>query len=277
MAIEGSWGSAADDVWAVTDRLGILHWDGSQWTDETLALSSGQVFFNVWGSGAGDVWAVGGSSSQIYHYDGTSWSNDTPSGAITGGYGVHDVWGSASNDVYAVQPLGRIIHWDGAQWGQVLTGLTTAPLNAVWGSGPDDVYVGGGSSSAVILHWDGTQWWDVSPAFSGGISEIWGSGPNDVYAVGFGGVGLIHFDGSDWSSVSTPLTNPSSVEGSAANDVWITGGSGGIAHWDGSQWTDLSLSLQPDRSFTTVWLEPGVADGPVWVFGAAGLIVKGVR
>jgi hypothetical protein len=276
MAFGGSWGSGPDDVWAVSDRLGIVHFDGTQWTDESVGLSSGQGFFSIWGSAADDIWAVGGSSTQMYHYDGVSWSNAAPGGAITGPYGVHDVWGSTSSDVWAVQPLGRVIRWNGTSWTQVTHGLTTDPLYAVWGSGPNDVFIAGGSSAAVIIHWDGADWSDVSPGGSGSVRELWGSGPDDVYAVG-NGIGTIHWDGSTWSSVSTPIASPVSIEGSAANDVWITGGSGGIAHWDGSTWTDVSVTLLPDRSFTSVWLEPGVADGTVWVFGAAGLIARGAR
>ena len=95
-AIDGAWGTSADDVWAVGSGGTILHWDGTAWsffdsgTTETLS--------DVWGSGASDIWAVGGYLTAVMvHWDGNAWSKMNVMGA-----GLQHLWGSGSNDVWAV-------------------------------------------------------------------------------------------------------------------------------------------------------------------------------
>ncbi len=53
----------ASDVWAV-GFSGILHWDGSAWSQ--AASGTSLTFQSVWGSGAGDVWAVGRSGAILH-------------------------------------------------------------------------------------------------------------------------------------------------------------------------------------------------------------------
>jgi hypothetical protein len=54
--VYGLWGTAANDVFAVTDDV-ILHFDGTAWTSTTSLIP--HRFNAVWGSSATDVFAVG--------------------------------------------------------------------------------------------------------------------------------------------------------------------------------------------------------------------------
>jgi hypothetical protein len=93
-----------------------------------------------------------------------------------------------------------IAHYDGANWTTVAVQPPAADLQAVWGSGPDDVYAGGyvaGSGSATngaLLHKGATGWSAVATPPVGGILGIGGSSADDVFAVGVGG-SILHYTG----------------------------------------------------------------------------------
>jgi photosystem II stability/assembly factor-like uncharacterized protein len=60
------WGSAANDVYVLASRGGLLHTSdgGATWTAVTLPASTG--YAKVWGSSAHDLYVVG-SAGQILH------------------------------------------------------------------------------------------------------------------------------------------------------------------------------------------------------------------
>jgi len=178
-SIMGIWGSASNDVWAVTQaRLGATshswHWDGSTWTSVVTGPHNGGTA--VWGSSATDVWIAGGPMT---HWDGTTWTLETsaPVGLIWGS-GPTDVWvvsadpdASSASDVY---------HYDGVHWAEV----ATLPFNAtqISGSGPSDAWVSGNGGAA--WHWDGTSW---SGTVTGTDTDLYGiasTGPGQAWAVG---------------------------------------------------------------------------------------------
>jgi hypothetical protein len=62
-------------------------------------------------------------------------------------------------------------------------------LSAIWGSGPDDVWMLGG---AVTRHWDGKAWTPMSTVTALiPLEGVWGSASNDVWIVGIGGA-ILH-------------------------------------------------------------------------------------
>jgi hypothetical protein len=157
-----------------------------------------------------------------------------------------------------------------AQWVWQSDVPSTGQLNAVWASGPADVWAAG--DDGLLLHYDGSAW---SLASSGTISHIralWGSSPDDVWAVagGVGGAGaanLVHWNGAAWS-VADPGTalNLSGVWGSRANDVYAVGGdsvTGTIQHFDGSAWSTIWSSATTGPA--AVW---GSSASDVWVVGS---------
>lgn len=66
----------------------------------------------------------------------------------------YDAWGTGADDFWLVGALGRVRHWDGVDWHVAALALddvlpVTATLNAVWGSGPNDVWAVG---NEIALH-----------------------------------------------------------------------------------------------------------------------------
>jgi hypothetical protein len=126
---------AADDVWAVGDRL-ITHFDGHDWSGFNFADDK-PFFLGLWGARRDDLWAVGTS---IVHWDGKTWSLT----ARLDDFCLYGVWGSAGDDVWAVGQKGTVLRWNGKKWTRVNTGGPDVIWRAVSGSGRNDVWIVGG-------------------------------------------------------------------------------------------------------------------------------------
>ncbi|MBM3708406.1 MAG: hypothetical protein FJW69_08755, partial [Actinobacteria bacterium] len=220
--LEGIWGSSPTDVFAVGENGTILHYNGSTW----VSMDSGTTLplRGVWGSSSTDVFAVGGWTSDIFHYDGTSWTPVyTSAGSFTNR--LYDVWGSSSSDVFAVgddfNPQdGMIMHYDGQSWALMLREFTTTGFEDVWGSSPDNVFAVG--DQGVTKHYNGTGWTSMY-ATADWLKGVWGSSANNIFAVGGGGT-IVHYDGYSWSSMSSGTTNGlQDVWGSSATDTFAVG------------------------------------------------------
>lgn len=102
------WGTAADDVWAVGQPGVILHYDGTDWTLNTVRDT---VLTQVWGTGPDDVYAVGHSGA-LYHYDGSSWTKQqsgTTQDLFAVGIGPY-------NDLYIAGKNGTLRRRQGGSW-----------------------------------------------------------------------------------------------------------------------------------------------------------------
>ena len=125
------------------------------------------------------------------------------------------MWGAAADDVWAVGDGGTLAHYDGATWSAVAS-PTTQPLNAVWGSGPGDVWVAGYAK----LHYDGATWAVVGPP-SPIEFAVWGTGANDVYSAGIEGVA--HWNGAAWTKQAIGTSNILFGLAGGGSDVWTVG------------------------------------------------------
>jgi hypothetical protein len=202
-------------------------------------------------------------------WNGTSWQQVAMAQPATHHATLQAVADLGSTDAWAVgftgdtapgttSPSGGLVeHWDGTHWLIARTpGSSAETLNAVAGTGPDDVWVAGsmnlgapapGGDNAFFEHFNGTSWQTI-PGPTGDFSEdpievtgLAALSPSDVWAVGiqnpegFGQPGSLnlaaHWDGQSWTAVPTPnLGNsvsqedvPTGVTAISANDVWASG------------------------------------------------------
>jgi len=148
------------------------------------------------------------------------------------------VWADGAGAAWAVSAQGAILRWDGTAWS--VHAKTKGALHAVWGSGPNDVWVGG---AAGVLHGTGATSSSlvfadtVAPGHGGAaIVSIWGTGAGDVWAAGstFDGgyvARVLHYGasggdaGATWSidGVSGQPVAVTRVWGTPASGVWIAG------------------------------------------------------
>ena len=66
----GTWGSSANDVWAVGLAGTILHYDGTSWSP--VSSPTAETLWSVWGSAPDDVWAAGGNGT-LLRWNGEAW------------------------------------------------------------------------------------------------------------------------------------------------------------------------------------------------------------
>lgn len=116
------WGSSQNNVLIVGGSL-FWHYNGEKWQ---------QFEANVWGEyclfgfDENDIW-IGGSQGRIWHYDGTSWSENYEYSKGSSSYiTVTDIWGTDRKNLMAVgidyspgKERGFILKYDGSKWQEV--------------------------------------------------------------------------------------------------------------------------------------------------------------
>ncbi|MDF2692357.1 MAG: Type fimbrial biosis protein PilY1 [Labilithrix sp.] len=158
------WGTSADDVWVggafgsggaaahrVADGSGGFTWR-TEHSVSSYNLVGGDSITpsNVFllGMGPPETYVTGESSD-----NGASFNWTTHDGFNTG-YVLRDVWASSPNDIYVAGIQGRLRRFDGTKWNIVRIATqnvipVTAELKAIWGTGPEDVWVVG---EGIALH-----------------------------------------------------------------------------------------------------------------------------
>jgi hypothetical protein len=203
-ASTGIWARAADDVWAVGDR--VFRWDGTQWN--AFADIAGN---SIWGASETDVWVIN-SGGRSFHYDGTTWSE-----SILPSAPYYDVWGSSTNDVWVVGLRG-IAHWNGTSWSEALK--TDLPLRGIWGSGANDVWAAG--ENGLIMHFDGNTWTEVENDDVINFRAVHGVSADEVYFATAGN-SVYRWNGSNVTKEHAGLNFGNDIFASQPDSVWVVG------------------------------------------------------
>jgi hypothetical protein len=202
-------------------------------------------------------------------WNGTSWQQVAMAQPVTQHALLQAAADLGSDDAWAVgftgdvapgtsAPSGGLVeHWDGTRWLIASTpGSSAETLNAVAGTGPDDVWAAGSMNlgapppagdNTFFEHFNGTSWQTV-PGPAGNFSEdpvevtaLAALSPSDVWAVGTqnsegsGEPGTLNmaanWNGKTWTVVPTPnlgnsvsqTDEPTGVTAISANNVWASG------------------------------------------------------
>ena len=211
----------------------------------------------------------GGGSGSSSSPHGSNPPTFSISGAITGATGVTvnltgAATGSTMTDGNGSYSLGSLANGN----------YTLTPSKPGFGFNPPNiaVWVNGGNLTGqnftATAACSADHWCQRNPPQGGSLHGVWGSGPNDVWAVG--DAGILHWDGSAWTAVSSGTTAYlEGVWGSGANDVWAVGDVGTILHWDGSAWT--SASSGTTFALFGVW---GSGANDVWAVGDGTILER---
>lgn len=160
------------------------------------------------------------------------------------------IWGTSATDVWAVGGDARdgtgplVVHYDGAGWQRIPTGLAQGNLWWVFGFAGGPIFMGG--DGGTLLRYDDGDFTQLATPGNGTVFGIWGASPGDVWAVG----GTVDKNGFAWrvsgDDVEPEPTVPASVVadaaiwkmfGTSASDAWLVGSAGVSFHWDGSALT----------------------------------------
>jgi hypothetical protein len=171
----------------------------------------------------------------VEHWDGADWT--LVSDRTWLGDRLNSVAAIAADEAWAVgllfrQPL--IDHWDGTAWSRVETSMISdyAELNAVDGSGPNDVWAVGYDTltdwQTLVMHYDGSGWTIVpspTPGSRGYLEDVVAVSPTEAWAVGAYQTEsgrpthrlVERWDGAAWTVVpGAPLPNRTTVLESVA-------------------------------------------------------------
>jgi hypothetical protein len=225
------------------------------------------VLRSVSGSGAGNGWAVGELGLALA-LTGDGWVTvPTGSTATLGGLSVLDVY-----HAYAVElGGGRVLAWDGRQWGALGADRAGRAAAATWASAIDDVWVAGDG----IEHWDGKQWTQQVPPGTA-FTSIAGSFDTDVWAVG--PTTVHHWDGKAWAPMAIPTDTPAlaAVWVTGLYDAWVVGAAGTVLHFNGNtlvretSGTTADLTSVGGTGPTDIWI--GARDGSVLGWNGAAFV-----
>ena len=261
--LEGVWMHSSSDIFVAGDAGVICHYDGLSWSQQYYDHNT---FLNgIWGSSPTNVFAVGyhnvGYGGVILHYNGSAWSLQT---------GENDdidfvaVWGTSETEVWVLgnDQFGsgaEIWRWNGHAWSVPHEGLQIS-ANAIWGTGPDNLYIAG---YGAIYHWNGIEWAQMlsNPDFN--YRSIWGASDSAVYVCASRNIpqygAILYWNGIEWNQIYYESNKALyCIFGTDESNVIAGGINGTIIHINGIQTYDRTLtggtglksvsSLGPDSS-----------------------------
>jgi hypothetical protein len=270
--LTGVSGTSAEDVWLVGPNV-ALHWDGVTlqetpgWTpagEPDDELASGKTA--LWAIRPDDVVAAGMGLCQ--RWNGEAWAQ-TDCGVRS----ATDVWASGPDDVWVVgtyslgfNSYSERAHWNGEKWSKEsfsdLRGREFEPFHALWGSGPQDVWLNG------TWHFDGQQWTRMCRQTV--QTALWGHAPGRL----FGHMqyrGITRFDGQEWTlSAATRLGEPSFGK-SIGNDAWGVSSNGSILRFDGQSWSGRAVEGVSDYGLFHPF---GTSADNIWTISYGGALFR---
>ena len=287
----GAWAIASGELGVDSATAQLLRFDGAGWKAmHAPVLGAGADrrsirLSSLAADGAGKLLAVGSAiddgTGAIVRGDGASFTTETFDVALEA------VWFAEPGVAWAVGRAGAIYRstpdagWisESAEQG--------GDFVAVWGSGPDDVYVGGSKEEDYLAYGylghrtpggDGGATWtfgtfpELQPrpfgdhtiyagvAVAGG-ARFW-SAP-DVLARGATDAGA-----TDWSA--DPFDAPVAMNAfwaRAANDIWAVGNVGRVYHFDGASWKDMRLVFNGAPLVANLTGIAGTSAGELFIVG----------
>lgn len=260
--------SRGEKGWAVGEAGVIVQRTGTQWAEAPGGVV--RTVNGLWSTSDG-LWAVG-DKGLIMRRVGGRWSTVTPPESND----FQDIWGSG-NELWVLGASGRVYRYRDGVWKTEVIG---DDLKALWGVGPDQVWVVGATGTIRRRNADGN--WEKEPLTGGGSSftfnAIWGSSATHLWAVGTGG-NIYRRDPACTSASCSwlPQTVPSPPSGGftsvwgtpSGNKVWVVAGSGDIHHYNGSTWTTQPITGgNPGLLALT-----GRSESALWAVGANGSVV----
>lgn len=167
-------------------------------------------------------------------------------------------------------------------WRQAFDTSEASALFGVWGSGPDDVFIVGGSDEqAEIYHYDGNDWSPMVAPDVRALIWVYGFGPRDVYAVGLGGA-VVHYDGSDWSVLDSGTDQDLwGIFGFDDSEMWIVGGdplgdAPALLRYDGESFEQITLSSDQNARDAKALFKVWGIDDVVFAVGQRGQVLRRV-
>lgn len=223
-------------------------WDGTSWTEETLATSPSarEGSSMAYDSAHGKVVLFGGSTTGTYLgglnetwlWDGSSWTQATPAMSPPGRVGCSMAYDSAHGKVVlfgGYDTSNEILNdtwvWDGTNWTEETTASAPSPRTTAgmaYDAAHGKVVLFGGTFPLLANYsdtwtWDGATWTKQTPVTSPSARSLFGMAYDSVHS-------QVVLFGGDAGTLLPKLEN----------DTWL---------WDGTNWTQASPQTSPQPRF----------------------------
>lgn len=270
----------SNEGWGVLNagtRAFLYHWNGTTWQKwGEISHSQDIVRSDIEIVSAADGWiTLGGPLGQeaetsIYRWNGTNWILfDTLTDPYEISMSKLSMISATDGWALATFAFGSFLyHWNGTTWNKEQTILLSE--NFI----DRDIHMvsstDGWAIGDSIYRFDGTNWTELDglPTIDHSLYAIDMVSANDGWIVGEEGT-IMHWDGTSWTSVSSPTTIVlTAISMASADHGWAIGGEHGgsnvLIHWDGSSWTevdcptdaelkDIFMISEYDGWFTSYW------------------------
>ncbi len=131
-----------DGAFAAGEDGAVLRYDGREW--RPFPSSVNWTITDMFGFGPNSIYAVGGSATEICHFDGKTW---TPIFIdYVPGFNL-SVWGTSEQNLFIGKSQGQVIHFNGHSW-SVLPRVMSSEVDALWGT-PRGEIIGAGEAGVV--------------------------------------------------------------------------------------------------------------------------------
>ncbi|MDY0003597.1 MAG: hypothetical protein RBU30_20025 [Polyangia bacterium] len=234
------WGMAGGEIIAVGNLGSVYRYTGSVLSEHSTGTT--QELKGVWGTSLDDAIAVG-TGGTILRLGPSGWTADTSNTT----QGLIDVWGADGDNVFAVGENRTVMRYNGTSWAAMSTPATAGRLLNVHGTGPNNVWVVGQSSTSTpfAMRWNGASWTVDSPPASTDIKGVWvtdAGGSPEVWACADGG-GIFHWQGGAWASQSSGVGRLSKIWGTSPSEILAVGPFGFATRYNGTSWTRIETGV----------------------------------
>src|SRR5260370_34552601 len=103
-------------------------------------------------------------------------------------------------------------HWDGTEGDLYTTGGGPFDLNGIWVKEADTLAVG---DFGTAVRWTGREWTSLANPPSFTLHTVWGNDINNLWGAGFR---VVHWDGSEWTTVVSRNYRFLGICGSSVDD-----------------------------------------------------------
>ena len=180
----------------------------------------------------------------------------------TNGLAAMAIAGTSHTDQWVVGGGGRIAHYNGSGWSEVVSG-TTQDLVAIASASPTEAWAVSigpqATDPTLLLHYTGT--WQVVAAPPAIYTNVAAIDPAHVYFA-TSNHEIVWWDGAAFQTLPGPGGALALIQGTSPTDLWVTKANGSLWHYNGT-WSAATLA----GSFTSIVT---VSAANVWVVGSVG-------
>ncbi len=275
--IHGALTSGGYLVGVVGTDAAVFLYDSATGVWDSRPAGEARVLNAIWVEDRDTVY-VGGDSGILRRWDASAgargdWvAESIPDlGDLAADLEILDMWGDRDVAQYICGSNGFIGHWDAAaaRWRPDFfpnAELTQGrKLEAVWGSGPDDVWVVG---NRIVMRWDGDEWEALSfEAEAQHFHGVWTYEGGPVYAVADGGAVWVldrPAGASEWTRMATEVRMAQlDIWGFSPEQVFSVGRNSTILRRSSEGWDYSTLKAKPGTP-AALQIPANLSLGGIW-------------